>query len=226
MTSNYFHVICSHFIHCYPLLYPLKATVNVKIDKTINRLLFIQALAELWKVFFIEHVPANNTELRMKSWSCVSIMKSKDGWNLVWKWNLLYLSTTQAIIPNYSCDQVSFGRANSSRSVPSPFGTWYLPATWHPTPGSASTLSSAAGNTEGGGENLLAKNRTPDNTTVCLKVKSKDRDRHRRGSKGGIIVLHWCPASLKFCNSHNEESLSFSQVPPNNKNANMYKWIS
>lgn len=52
-------------------------------------------------------------------------------------------------IKNYSFSQFSLSSANSSRSLRPPAGAWYLPVTRHPTPGSTSTLSSAAGDTEG-----------------------------------------------------------------------------
>lgn len=66
--------------------------------------------------------------------------------------------------------------ANSSRSVQPPVVTWYLPATWHPTPGSTSTLSSAAGNTEGGGESLLARKQTPYSITVSKGTEQRDKE--------------------------------------------------
>lgn len=72
----------------------------------------------------------------------------------------------------------------------------------------------------GGGESLLAKKKknyqTPGSVTECPEVKSRKRDRDRWGSEGSIMVLRQCPASFK--------SLSFCQVPPDNINANMYKW--
>lgn len=78
-------------------------------------------------------------------------------------------------IQNYSFSQFSLSSANSSRSLWPPAGAWYLPVTWHPTPGSTSNLSSAAGDTEGGGESPLARKLL----TISLYVQKYTAEREK-----------------------------------------------